>query len=144
MHLLGQIEVKVFIHKQALIFTTYHIHIMCIPRIHVRICIVQDRRRKHPWWNSRIQKGESCRRCPGMRSKTWSYQSAPITSLACSRKASPGAFHSLRFVNNLIMSFMFDALSYRNCLEPLLHIYIYIFLVYLVYIPFTLLSLGLS
>jgi hypothetical protein len=40
MHLLGKIEVKVFIHMQALIFTIYHFYIMCIPNIHICICII--------------------------------------------------------------------------------------------------------
>jgi hypothetical protein len=97
LHLLGKIKVKIFIRIQALIFTICHIHIMCIPRIHVCICIIQDRSRKTPVVELEDPEGGIPQEVPTLEVLGDEEQDVdvPITSLAHSIKASPRAFHSL-------------------------------------------------
>jgi hypothetical protein len=45
-------------------------------------------------------------------------------------KGKPRSIYSLWFANIYFVSFMFDALCYRSCLKPSMHIYYSIFLDY--------------
>jgi len=99
-------------------------HSICIPVVHKSICTIQDRRRKPHRRRRRPATSRCSSRDP--EETTWEKicPSARITTRRPLSEASPGAFYSLWFAINLLNSFMVDALSYRRCLKPLMHLFI--------------------
>jgi hypothetical protein len=102
-------------------------------RLHknLRICIIQDRksraRSSYPR-NSRSSSRCNLKRWRKQTKRTLKhFRSAPITVRALLREASLRAFLS-RFANVLIMLYFKWCITFRSCLQPLLHYTLFIFI----------------
>jgi hypothetical protein len=107
-----------------------HFHPMHHLHKHLRTCIIQDRQQiiqsSHPW-SQKSSSRCSHRRCPRpMRRTLRNFRSAPITARVPSREASPGAFLP-RFANIQLMFYFNWCITFRSCLQPLLHYTLFTF-----------------
>jgi hypothetical protein len=128
LHLLGKIVKLIitiefmFIHVQASILTYAY-------------AFIHDCWRKWRQWSLEFSRRPCNRRCHLMENKrpgnkTLSFWSTRTINHLLSWKASPGAFTPCGLQISTLYPFMFDALCYRSCLKPLMHIYYSIFLDY--------------